>query len=411
MFSSANTPNSRSLDVGRGVAILSVMYGHALAPWFMEAGAHFSEPAYLIWKFGASFMMPFFFFMSGVAWRAERSLSVTLRQSVTLVLITLFASLAFDVVRVILTLTGADQVMGVTPVDSLGYIRHALKMTFLGSNYSMGALWFLTALGVARMMAAVISRAGVAATAVFAVLLLGVTFGSTAWGWVNFYQLNLIGVGFVFFVAGRAMRDLFIWAVSAPRWGAGALVVSGVAVATTFDLNRGCRWDLGHCGVGWLNGHFGVTMIHGEFGNLALFMFTATVGVVFTGTLSILIAKFSGPVGERLARWGRNSLNLLIVNCIFLQLLNPVLARFVVPGLPANSFTFFVALLAATIALNLATAQLLKHPLRELRSFASDVAVQIVNLARQFLKPVIVAAGMPRVSQAYAHGRAKRGTF
>jgi fucose 4-O-acetylase-like acetyltransferase len=411
MFSSANTPNSRSLDVGRGIAILSVMYGHALAPWFMDAGAHFSAPAYLIWKFGASFMMPFFFFLSGVAWRAERSLSVTLRQSVTLVLITLFASLAFDVVRVILTLTGAAHVMGVTPVDPLGYVRHALKMTFLGSNYSMGALWFLTALGVARMMAAIVSRAGMAVTALFAVVLLAVSFGSTAWGWINFYQLNLIGVGFVFFLAGRATRDLWVWAIKAPSWCVAALVVSGVAVATTFDLNHGCRWDFGQCGVGWLNGRFGVTMIHGEFGNLPLFMFTATLGVVFVGTLSILLAKFTGPVGERLARWGRNSLNLLIVNCIFLQLLNPVLARFVAPGLPANNVVFFAALLAATIALNLATAQLLKHPLRQLRSFSSDIAVHVVNLARQILKPVIVAAGMPRVSQAYAHGRAKRGTL
>lgn len=57
-----------ALDVGRGIAIVSVIYGHALAPWFMNAQGTFSDAAFLQWKFGASFMMAFFFFLSGVGW-------------------------------------------------------------------------------------------------------------------------------------------------------------------------------------------------------------------------------------------------------------------------------------------------------------------------------------------------------
>ena len=57
---------STALDVGRGLAILSVIYGHALAPWFMGAGEQFSQAGFLQWKFGASFMMTFFFFLPSI---------------------------------------------------------------------------------------------------------------------------------------------------------------------------------------------------------------------------------------------------------------------------------------------------------------------------------------------------------
>lgn len=406
MFNGAYS-TSRPLEIGRGLAILAVMYGHALAPWFMDAGAHFSAPAYLQWKFGASFVMPFFFFLSGVAWRAERSLAVTARQSLTLVLITLSASMAFDVVRVGLTLSGAAPALGIVQVDPLGYVRHALKMTALGSDYSMGALWFLTALAVARLLAAMVTRTGRVAAAVFALALLALSFGSTAWGWINFYQLNLIGVAFAFFLAGRWARDVWTRAAAAPLACLAAAVASGVAAAASFDLNHGCRWDVfGECGVGWLNGGFGVAMIHGQFGNLALFMFTAAAGVAFAAALSMLLARLAA--GELLARVGRNSLNLLIVNCIFLQLLNPVLARYVAPRLPADNALFFGALFVATLVLNLATARVLRHPLRRLRGLASAAANTVWDWTRQIFAPVIVAGALPRVSQAHAKGRAKR---
>jgi len=96
-----------ALDAGRGLAILAVFYGHALAPWFMQGEAYFSEAAYMQWRFGASFMMPFFFFVSGLAWRADKSLWATLRESITLVLIAIGASAALGSVTIIVNLAVA----------------------------------------------------------------------------------------------------------------------------------------------------------------------------------------------------------------------------------------------------------------------------------------------------------------
>src|SRR5262249_7483324 len=161
------------------------------------------------------------------------------------------------------------------------------------------------------------------------------------WGWINFYQINLIGVAFAFFIAGHAAHKVWDRAVSAPRWCAGALIVTGLAVVATFNLNRGCRWDfVSTCGLPGLSGRFGVGMIYGEFGNLPLFLLTATAGAVFATTLSILLARFAGIAADRLARWGRASLDLLIVNGIFLDLLNPIVARYVAPEILANNVPF-----------------------------------------------------------------------
>ena len=87
-----------ALDIGRGLAIVSVIYGHALAPWVLTAGDNFNEAAFLQWKFGAAFMMPFFFFLSGLGWRDEKSFASTARQALTLVLI----ALTFNAARAVL---------------------------------------------------------------------------------------------------------------------------------------------------------------------------------------------------------------------------------------------------------------------------------------------------------------------
>jgi acyltransferase len=381
------------LDVGRGLAILCVLYGHALAPWFM-GGEPFNEAAFLQWKFGASFMMAFFFFISGMGWRENRSLETTFRQAIALVLIAWIASVALDLLRYLIGLAGASAPFGYQPFGFERVLKNAARTAVFGDAYSMSALWFLTALAVTRVIAALTHRLGAIAMWGAALLVLLATLASTEFGWRNFYQLNLIGVALVCFFAGHALRGPARALEQWPRATLALCVLAGAATAATFHLNQGCRWEMSAtCGVGWLGDRFGVSMIIGQFGNLVWFTVTTITGIAFALCLSVLAARRGGRVGEQLAIWGRGSIDLLIANCVLLQLTAPAVGFYVSPYIPADNAPFFLGLFAVMLAANLALAAILSRPVRQLRALASWGAGRIVGLSRaaMALAPVRVS--------------------
>lgn len=392
----AGRGRANALDVGRGLAILCVLYGHALAPWFM-GGDPFHEEAFLQWKFGAAFMMAFFFFISGMGWRERRSLETTFRQAIALVLIAWIASIALDLLRYFIGIAGFSAPFGYQPFGFERVLKNAARTAVFGDFYSMSALWFLVALAVTRVAAAVTYRAGVLPAWGAAFLLLGATLASTEFGWRNFYQLNLIGVAVICFLAGHALR---FWLKELERWPRATLalcVLSGAATAATFHLNQGCRWDASAaCGLGWLGDRFGVSMIIGQFGNLTWFTITTITGVTFALCLSVLLARFGARIGEQLSSWGRASIDLLIANCVLLQLSAPAVGYFISPYLPADNAPFFVGLFIFMLAANLTVAALLARPVRRLRALASWGAGLIVGGARRAalaFAPVRVSPG------------------
>ncbi len=371
---------ANALDVGRGIAIISVIYGHALAPWFMGAGESFSEAAFLQWKFGASFMMAFFFFLSGVGWREDKALSTTMRQALSLVLIALLASALYDVARLVATVTGLMPRLGADPMDPATFAGGVGRMTLFGDFFSLSALWFLVALGLVHALAALAVRLPKAVAAVLAALLVATTLASTELGWRNYWQINLLGVAFVFFIAGHATRSVFHAIERRPSAAYALLLIGGAVLAATFDLNQGCRWDASAvCGAPWLNDRFGVTMIHGQFGNLPLFAATSVAGVAFASALAILLARFGGVVGRRLDAWGGNSLNLLVLNSLFLHVGNQLISRFVAPHVAADHAVFFIALLVVTVTANLIALRVLERPLRWLHRIALTTARRLVG--------------------------------
>lgn len=387
------------LDIGRGLAIVGVLYGHALAPWFMGAGEHFSGGAFLQWKFGASFMMVFFFFLSGLGWRQEKSLPSTLRQSLVLIAIAWLASAAFDAFRLSLSLTGVTAALGIPPLDLVAFLRDLARMAVYGDAYALSALWFLAALAVVRLIAAAAFRFGGLAVAGTAALLLALTLQATEHGWRNYYQVSLLGVAFLAFVAGHVARGAVAELERNRHAAFGLFVVAGAVVFSTFGLNQGCRWDAtANCGQDWLNGGFGVSMVIGQFGNLPLFFITAAAGVGFALASSILLARAGGAAARKLGKWGANSLNLLVVNAVFLHTAVPLIAYFLVPHIAADNLLFFMALFVATMAVNLYAAHALARPLRLLARAANG----FVGLALDHgaaAAEAIVAWRRPRVSQ------------
>jgi hypothetical protein len=385
-----------TLDVGRGLAIVCVLYGHALAPWFM-GGDPFYVQAFLQWKFGAAFMMAFFFFISGMGWRERRSLETTFRQAIALVAIAWLASIGLDLLRFAIGAVGFSAPFGYQPFGLERVLKNAARTAVFGDFYSMSALWFLTALAVTRVFVAITFRLGVVPAWGAAFLLLGVTLASTEFGWRNFYQLNLIGVAVICFLAGHGLRHSVEALHRAPRATLALCILAGAATAATFQLNQGCRWDMAaQCGVGWLGDRFGVSMIIGQFGNLFWFAATTATGVCFALCLSVLVARYGARVGEQVAIWGRASIDLLIANCLLLQLGAPPIGYFVSRYVPADNAIFFITLFVAMLGANMALAALLFRPVRRLRGLASAGAGLIVQGARRAalaLAPVRVSHG------------------
>jgi fucose 4-O-acetylase-like acetyltransferase len=369
-----------ALDAGRGLAILAVFYGHALAPWFMHGEAFFSEAAYMQWRFGASFMMPFFFFVSGLAWRADKSLWATLRESMTLVLIAIGASVAYDLLLFAITKGGWDALFAQDPLYGRMMLADIGRSILLGDHYALSALWFLTVLAAVRMMAAICHRLGAwSALAMFAILFVGFLVLMATYV-PNFYQARQLWVGFGAFVLGHWTRSGFetlrqrLASILLIALAAGALTIA------TFQLNQGCPFNFAsQCGLNFLGGRFGVSMYASLYGFLPLFVFTAITGTIMATALAVLMARYGGPIGVLLRRMGRNSLNLLIANALILEFINPLIVREIVPRLGAPTPLFFVVLVIVTIVVNLALAGLLRPALTRLRSLSRAFAMFVVE--------------------------------
>lgn len=389
-----------ALDVGRGLAIVSVLYGHALAPWVMNAGERFSEAAFLQWKFGASFMMPFFFFLSGLSWREGKSFSHTSRQSLALVFIALIASAAYDFARLGASLTGLGALLGGEPMGVGDYLSNLARMVLIGDYYSLSPLWFIVTLAIVRMLAAAAVRMTPRAAIAFVLLAVVLSLAAFDLGWRNFYQLKPLGVALAFFMAGHAFRRDF-HAIERKPASPYALTLTGAAVVlATFSFNEGCRWDVfSQCRADWLNGHFGVALIHGQTGNVPLFIVTALAGVGFACGLAILLARYAGAIGQALDAWGGNSLNLLIVNSAFLHVGNVLVDHWIAPHVRADNIMFFATLLGVTLLLNLVVAHVLERPLRWLHRIALNSAGQTVAVLASAPSALTWAMGSHGVSR------------
>jgi fucose 4-O-acetylase-like acetyltransferase len=399
---SASATSTRALDVGRGMAILLVIYGHALAPWFMEAHDRFSEAAFLQWKFGASFLMPFFFVVSGLTWRAEKSLKAILRESLVLIITAWAASVAVDVVRLLLSWGELSALLGQEHLTPMRFMRHALRMAVLGDFYSMSALWFLAALGLVRMIASVSTRLGKVVPFVVIAVLIAAGLTAQAMGWRSIHQIYLLGVALACFLGGHAARRPFEALLTRPRLALGVMLAGGAAVSFTFMLNQGCLIDMSRvCGIPSLEGGFGVSMMHGGYGNLPLFAFTASAGIVFALAGTIVVARIAGPLIERLRILGRTTINILIVNGAVLEFANPSVSRWVVPQIAADSPAFFAALFVVSITATMLGVFVLKAPLRALRDFARNAAHAIVALWPNGVTIPILALPPDRVSAGH----------
>ncbi|MES1156597.1 MAG: acyltransferase [Alphaproteobacteria bacterium] len=364
----------RALDVGRGAAILLVVYGHFLQPWATPYLPTFSPDAMVVWKLGASFLMPFFFALSGMGWRRSKTLRSSLREALTLILVAWLASVAVDLLRVAMTLTNSEGLFAQQPLTPFLMLKNAARMLIYGDYYSVGSLWFLAALGWTRLLAAVAARVGWIWGLAFSIVLIGVGLIVRAKGLHNYHQIMLLGVALTIFILAFLVRPAFAAIVRQPWLAALAFIVGGAVTLTTFALNNGCTFDM----VRQCSPVFGVSMYRGAFGNLAWFWITAVSGVVWGLGFSALVVRTGDWLVGRLVHFGRNTIDILVANGLVFELINPQIERWIAPSLPAHGPAFLFALLIVSWVVTLGLAALLRPVFRKIRAMARGLATMVV---------------------------------
>lgn len=366
-------PSPALLDVARGLAMVIVLYGHALEVFFLDRpdDAFFRE-AFVQYKVLASFAMPLFFMVSGAAaaklpakgWRN------VLKTSLYLLI------LAYLVHALGLLGLAAGLLLG-KEGSFPELIRFGLDSSLKGRSFSTIVVWFLVSLAMVRLIAyglfgrfpqagyAIIALAGLASLLVPA---LPNAFMLKTW----FPGLAFFGLGMM--LAAELKRAALRWALLL------APLVAWLALA-----NRGCAYDpVGSCPLPGLPGEAVVWLHDGATGFIPLFYLTALLGCAVALALAQLLVRFapaSPGLAPLLAGIGRRSLDLLLINGFVLVFLQPELKRIPLEGVGLWAFPL---LLIVVVAFHLAVLAVLKRPLAALLRLASWLA----DLALAALTPL-----------------------
>lgn len=351
------------LDVARGLAMVIVLYGHALEIFFLERpDGLFVREAFLQYKVLASFAMPLFFLVSGAAaaklpvkgWRN------VLRTSLHLLL------LAYLVHALGLLVMAAGLLLG-QEGSFAELVRFGLESALKGRDFSTIVVWFLVSLAIVRLIAyALFSRlpravGWIIAPAGLASLLVPVL--------PNAFMLKTWFAGLVFFGLGMVL---------APELKRPALLAALPLAPLVIWLalaNQGCIYDpADSCPLPNLPAEAVVWLHDGETGFVPLFYLTALLGCALALACAQIVLRLP-PAGLGPARFlaaiGRRSLDLLVINGFVLVFLQPQLKRIPLEDVDLWAFP---ALLVAVLAFHRAMLALLKRPLAALHRLALRLA-------------------------------------
>lgn len=329
-------------DIARGLGILLVLYGHALEMFVYARSDHaVLGPAFAQWRAIYSFHMPLFFLVSGAVNTSigRKPLAQVVAGSLSLIVLAWLTHFLGWAVQLALHPEMLHMASG-------KLLREMLRPAFKLTHFSTVVVWFLVALAAVRLLFAIALRHR---RAVPLVLLLAAGLWILSAGRsVTILQCQTWLPGLAFFALGY-------WMNQRRSLPAGWLALPLAAVTLLLvPLNGGCSFaPFGDCPLslrwpGFPLDAFAVSMANGDYGFVPLFYATALAGSLAVLSLSSLLAR-AAPLGKPLARLGRNSLDLFLVNGFVLAFLNPVLAR-----VPLSALGRFdpAILVGTTVSLN-----------------------------------------------------------
>ena len=283
-----------SVDVAKGIAIIAIVMGH-----LGFTGLTGDNDVYRI---VFQFHVPIFFIIAGYFLSTKRSLGAFAAQKARRLLLPyVFTCALLLLARMVVTLVLNGAGDAGREFDVVGFLLAALygsgtDFNLPGSLSAIGAIWFLEALLVALLEVRILLRWKKAAPVVVIVLFVLAAWSSTVL-WLPFnIQSGFLGGGFVY--VGYLLRKAEFMTRRITPW----LLVGTIAVcAAAFAFNVNVSLASGYLGPWFL----GVPV------------------AVSTSCLVLLLSKgiadHLGPLKRLLSFYGRNS---LIVLCVHLVLLN-----------------------------------------------------------------------------------------
>lgn len=299
---------SSVVDLCRGIAMLLVIYGHALEVMFVGRNSA-PEIGFSQWQFIYSFHMAPFFFLSGVVHR-RKELSLVVKASFSLIVLALLTHLLGSALRPELTW------------------REIVRPFYTLQYFSLAVTWYLVTHAGLILIAQLFTRSGRVGRLGVALILLAIFVASQLYD-RKLFQLHTLPVGALLFGAGVLAQKG--WPLVRHRAPHGVLLAGVVALllltaVVIAPMNGGCSFSyVQHC----LNHESGfvVLFLAASYGYLPLFLASSLVGLLMCVGLAELLDKGAIGRGRDLLRWiGQNTITLLIVNGVFLSVVQPHLA-------------------------------------------------------------------------------------
>ena len=261
-----------------------------------------------------SYTVILIYFISGVVFDKtgkEGSFVEILKRCGYLLIIALATHTSIAVTRMVYHVTSGNQ------FDLIGDIKGFIHPYIKGNNFYSTVVWFLVSLSFVRIGASVLYSDCIIGKIVL-LITISASVLFTILDTQNYWQIRSFAPGLLFFVVGmnyRQIKSRYLFAIA---------VISGGLCFLTAPLNHGCVLSFSSkCPEDELSGNFGVWLISGKVGYVPLFMFTAISGIFAVHGFAQLAARnISYPV--RTLSWiGRNSMELMIINGVCLQFINP----------------------------------------------------------------------------------------
>lgn len=311
----AAVERNRTIDIIRGLAMIAVVYGHALEVFAGGFSAAALEAHRLIY----SFHMPAFYFVSGMA--SSRIRSESLRKMLS-------SALTLIVLADLTHLIAAPLYAGISLSEGMGANLIAERVFYpllAGYGFLLVPNWFLVSLAFGKLLSWCYLRGGPFLKAFLWVALIVLYLFAARFDF-RFFEIQTWMAALAFILLGNeALRFKCNLQAMSLKLCIALLLAAGAALFFSYGLNRGCLLHpMQSCNVDPQYRNFGVEVIYGHLGFLPLFFLTALLGITMLVLLGSAMEKT--PAAAAMAWVGRNTLALMILNGFvrfFLSLLSP----------------------------------------------------------------------------------------
>ncbi|MBS3803594.1 MAG: acyltransferase family protein [Oleiphilaceae bacterium] len=326
-----------SIDTARFLGITLVFFGHLVEQIMYLENA--SAAAQYKWVY--SFHMPLFFLLAGAVFSDRkvqegfgRFLKVRWNTRVVPYLFFTFLLGALAIV-----IPGWFPTIDLSSAAGFG---EGTISTLMGMPAFNIPLWFLACLVALEIVHFFLARFWTTNTRLVVAAIGFYLLGYYLNLYVNFFEIglifwlvNLVPLGYAFYLTGILIKRTGIMAREFPRWQLAAVALLCVAgIFLTYDLNQGP----------FRLGLEAVVLLAGAPGHVLLFPLTALMGIVMVLSISKL-----APNWRWLHYLGQITILIYCLHGLFYHFVNPPLAAWMVENLPASAGSVWFFTTLATI--------------------------------------------------------------